>query len=336
MTPPDESFLRRALRPMLARPGELPPDDGRWALEMKWDGVRAVAFVTAGSARFVSRTGEDITMAYPELRGLGPAVHGQQAVLDGEIVAFDTGGRPDFETLQPRIHVRSATQADQLAASVPVSYLAFDLLSLDGVTLLDEPYRQRRALLDALGLDGPHWHTPPASIGVAAADVLAVSNKYGLEGIVAKRLDSRYEPGKRTGSWLKIKNLRQQEAVVGGWQPGEGVRAGHIGSLLIGVYPRVAGAGEPGTGLTFAGHVGTGFTQQSLQLLAAELEPLRRADSPFATPVPPEQARRAIWTDPELVIDVSFTDWTRTGRMRAASYRGLRRDKPAAEVIRET
>jgi bifunctional non-homologous end joining protein LigD len=312
---------------MLARPGPLPPDDGRWALEMKWDGVRALAFASGRKARLVSRTGEDISAAYPELRGLGPALGGRQALLDGEIVAFDAGGRPDFEVLQPRIHVRYPEQAERLAASLPVAYLVFDVLHLEQVSLLDAGYADRRELLDTLGLDGPNWHTPPASTGVPGAGVQAVSVQHGLEGIVAKRLDSRYEPGRRSGNWLKIKNFRQQEAVIGGWQPGEGGRSGQIGSLLIGYYQQGA--------LIYAGHVGTGFTQASLRLLGERLAPLRRPASPFTSPVPGPDARRAVWAEPRLVIDVRFTDWTQAGRMRAPSYRGLRQDKPPAEVIRE-
>lgn len=314
--------------PMLARAGPLPPDDGTWALEMKWDGVRALAYAGNGAVRLVSRTGGDVTPAYPELHGLGAALAGRQALLDGEIVVLGAGGWPDFEALQERIHVRSPLAARQLSASRPVTYLAFDLLQLDGQPLLEAPYRQRRALLESLGLDGRHWQTPPSFTGAAGGDVLAVSRQHGLEGVVAKRLDSRYEPGRRSGSWIKIKNLRHQEAVIGGWQPGEGGRAGQLGSLLVGVQ-------EP-AGLAFAGHVGTGFSQQTLAMLGRRLAPLRRATSPFATPVPPAQARTAVWAEPQLVIEVTFTGWTRAGRLRAPSYRGLRPDKDPAGVVRES
>jgi len=315
------------LQPMLARADVMPPDDGAWALEMKWDGVRALAFAAHGQVRLVSRTGQDITHAYPELHGLGTAVGPRQALLDGEIVALGESGWPDFEALQHRIHVSSPSAAERLAAHLPVTYLAFDLLHLEGQPLLDLPYRERRALLESLGLHGPSWQTPPSFTEEAAADVLAVSRQHGLEGIVAKRLESRYEPGKRSGSWRKIKNIRRQEAVVGGWKPGQGNRAGQIGSLLIGVH-------TPG-GLSYAGHVGTGFTQPTLRMLGRRLAPLRRDSPPFATPVPPEHARGAIWADPVLVVDVAFTGWTRAGRMRAPSYQGLRVDKDPAEVSRE-
>ncbi len=313
--------------PMLARIGDLPADDGAWAYEMKWDGLRALAYIGGGRVRLMSRTGQDLTQDYPELGGLGAAVGRRQAVLDGEIVALGEDSWPDFERLQQRMNARKPGLAQRLAPQVPVTYLAFDLLHLDGRPLLDEPYRARRALLEELDLQGPRWQTPPSFTGEAGADVRAVSVQHGLEGIVAKRLASRYEPGRRTGSWRKIKNLQQQEVVVGGWKPGEGVRAGRFGSLLIGVQ----GAG----GLEYAGHVGTGFSQQALDMLWQRLTPLRRATSPFASPVPPEHARPAVWVEPALVIDVAFTGWTSAGRMRAPTYRGLRVDKDPAEVIRE-
>ena len=320
LPPPDR------IVPMQARMGDLPGGDGGWAYEMKWDGVRALAYIENRRVRLLSRTGQDITGSYPELAGLGAAVGRRQAVLDGEIVAMGEDSWPDFERLQQRMHARPAMVA-RLAESVPVTYLAFDLLHLDGRPLLDEPYQARRALLDELALQGPSWQTPPSFTGEAGADVQAVSKQHGLEGIVAKRLASRYEPGKRTGSWLKIKNLHEQEVVVGGWKPGEGKRAGVFGSLLIGV--------QDTGGLEYAGHVGTGFSDQALDMLWQRLTPLRRATSPFASEVPPEHARRAVWVDPVLVIDVSFTVWTQAGRMRAPSYRGLRTDKDPAEVTRE-
>ncbi len=316
------------LQPMLARAGPLPPDNGGWALEMKWDGVRALAYVDHGQVRLLSRAGETVTVAYPELLGLGEALAGRLAVLDGEIVALGAGGWPDFEALQPRIHIRAPVAAQRLAATAPVTYLAFDLLHLDGLWLLDAPYRQRRALLEALHLDGPHWQTPPSFTGVPGREVLAVSVAHSLEGVVAKRLDSRYEPGRRSSSWVKVKNVRHQEVIVGGWQPGAGNRAGQIGSLLVGV--------SEATGLVYAGHVGTGFTQQALGMLGGRLSGLHRATSPFASPVPPPQARTAVWVEPVLVIEVTFTGWTRAGRMRAPSYRGLREDKGPGEVSRES
>ena len=283
--------------PMLATSGTLPVGDAGWAYEMKWDGLRALAFISGGQVRLTSRTARDITFVYPELAGLATAVEAEQAILDGEIVAFGDGSWPDFEALQQRMNISTAAQAKVLAAQVPVSYLAFDLLWLNGQALLDEPYARRRQLLEDLGLGGGRWQVPPAFIGESAADVQAVSQQQHLEGVIAKRLASRYEPGRRTTSWRKIKNVRRQEVVIGGWKPGEGGRAGWIGSLLVGVHD------DDGT-LVYSGHVGTGFTQQTLRMLADRLAPLRRDTSPFARTIPAEDARFARWVEPELVAEV--------------------------------
>lgn len=314
------------IRPMLAITAELPPDDGSWAHEMKWDGLRAIAYAQNGSLALVSRNGRDITRTYPDLGGLAAALPAAGAVLDGEIVALGTGPAPSFESLQARMNIGDAAQAQRLAAQVPVTYLAFDLLYLDGKLLLQVPYRDRRALLDELAVHGPGWQTPPSFAGESGADVLRVSILQGIEGLVAKRLDSRYVQG-RSASWRKIKNIRRQEAVVGGWKPGAGGRAGQIGSLLIGVYGPA--------GLSYAGHVGTGFSQQVLAMLGQRLASLRRGTSPFATGVPREDARSAVWAEPVLVIEVAFAQWTAAGRMRQPSYKGLRFDKEPAEVVRE-
>ena len=316
-----------SLRPMLATAATLPVRDEGWAYEMKWDGIRALAFARDGALRLVSRTGRDVTLVYPELAGMAAALGVSQAVLDGEVVAFGESDWPEFEALQQRMNISSAAQARALAAQVPVSYLAFDLLWLDGKPRLDRPYTERRRLLDGLNLSGGNWQAPPAFIGEAGADVQAVSREHNLEGIMAKRLQSRYEPGRRSQSWLKIKNLRRQEVVIGGWKPGEGGRAGGIGSLLVGV--------QEASGLAYSGHVGTGFTQQTLRMLAGKLAPLHRDTSPFATAVPAEDARYARWVEPVLVAEIAFSDWTRSGRLRAPSYKGLRDDKDPAEVVRE-
>jgi bifunctional non-homologous end joining protein LigD len=325
--------LPAALTPMLAAPGEPPSVDlGAWAVEFKWDGVRALAFIEAGRLRLASRTGKDITATYPEVAGLGHAIGHKQALLDGEIVAF-SGGRPDFEALQPRMHVSSPAQAVRLAELTPVTYLAFDVLQLDGRPLTALPYADRRQILEGIIPNGGSWLSPPTFPGEDLEAVMAASVANGLEGVVIKRLDAPYEPGARSGSWRKIKNLLQQEVVVAGWKPGKGNRAGLIGSLLIGYYETGAGGARR---LLYCGHVGTGFSDETLRMLTRRLERLRRPDSPFDSPVPPEYARPAVWVEPRLVIEVTFDRWTRAGRMIAPAYQGLREDKDPADVVRET
>src|ERR1700735_2652457 len=203
MTPPGGPPRPASLAPMLARPGS--PPAGRlaeWAVEMKWDGVRALAFIERGRLRLVSRTGKDISATYPDLAALGGAVTGAQALLDGEIVAF-TDGRPDFEALQPRMHVSSADAAFRLSSTIPVSYLAFDVLHADGVRLTARPSFERRKTLDTIISNGPRWLAPPNFPGPDLDAVRAASVANGLEGGVVKRLDSVYEPGARTGGRVK-------------------------------------------------------------------------------------------------------------------------------------
>jgi bifunctional non-homologous end joining protein LigD len=315
------------MRPMLAVTGPAPRDPENWALELKWDGVRALAYIERGQVRLMSRTERDITVTYPELARLGAATTHKQLLLDGEIVVFGADGWPEFEALQPRMHVGSAPQAAILAGQRPVTYLIFDVLQLDGRPLLDLEYHERRAILDGLALTGPYWQAPPWFPGTDFEAVQAVSVSHAMEGVVAKRLDSHYLPGVRTDNWRKIKNVHTQEAVVAGYKPGKGNRTGQVGSLLIGV--------NDASGLVYAGHVGTGFTDETLRMLGGKLRPLRRPDSPFDGPVPPEHARPAVWVEPRLVIEVSFDRWTKAGRMRAPVYKGLRDDVDPKDVVRE-
>jgi bifunctional non-homologous end joining protein LigD len=315
------------IQPMLATTGQMPADDSAWAYEMKWDGIRAIAVAEAGAVTLHGRSGRDMTASYPELQALAGAAGGRPVTLDGEIVAFGPDGWPSFESLQQRMNLTAPSQVRRRAAEIPATYLAFDLLVIDGERLTSLTYEQRRSRLDALGLHGPSWQAPPAFIGVPGADVRALSARHGLEGIMAKRLASRYEAGRRSSSWLKIKNTCRQEFVVGGWKPGLGERSDLIGSLLLGVQGQ--------EGLTYVGHVGTGFTLATLRMISARLAPLRRDTSPFGETVPPEHARGAVWAEPTVVIEAEFARWTESGRLRAASYQGLRPDKDPAEVIRE-
>jgi bifunctional non-homologous end joining protein LigD len=319
------------LVPMLAKAGPLPPkrEDPQWAYEIKWDGVRAVVFSEPGRMRLVTRNGNDVTARYPELARMNRALSMHRAILDGEVVAFDADGRPSFGALQGRMHLTRDSAVKRLAKEKPVTYMAFDLLWLDGRSLMDRPYEERRAALRALLPDGERWQVPDHVVG-GGEQLLAATREQGLEGIVAKRLDSIYEPGRRTGGWRKIKNTNRQEFVIGGWLPGEGRRRERIGALLVGVREEEDGR------LRFAGRVGTGFTEAELDRLAELLQPLVQDESPFdVVPKGVKIPREAVWVAPELVCEVEFVEWTREGVLRAPSYKGLREDKPATLVVRE-
>lgn len=324
---PDWTPLPDQVEPMLAVPGDLPPSDqdDSWAYEFKWDGVRALARVEGGRLRLHARKGTDITWRYPELRALGGALGSTEIWLDGEIVAFDEG-RPSFALLQRRLNTDSERLVRKLAVEAPVTYLVFDVLHLDGRSCLDLPYTERRALLDALGLRGPHWLVPPTYPGEGAA-VMAAAAEQRLEGVIAKRLGSRYLPGRRSTDWVKITTFRTMEVVVGGWRPGDGRRSDTLGSLMVGV--------PTGEGLRYVGQVGTGFTDETLRSLITTLRPMTRPTSPFANEVPRERARGATWVEPTLVGEVMFRNWTPDHRLRAPSWRGLRPDKDLDDLLIE-
>jgi bifunctional non-homologous end joining protein LigD len=321
---PSAEEMPEFVEPMLARLSTMPPADSRWAFEVKWDGVRAIARCRPGRLALLTRNRNEVTSAYPELRGLMDALGSHEAMLDGEIVAFDQQGRPSFQALQGRMHLRGDSAVRRLAARHPVTYLIFDLLWLDGHSLMELPYEQRRARLLALELHGEHWRTPAHHLD-HGDELLAQTRKHGLEGVIAKRLDSPYTPGSRGGDWLKIKNSQRQELVIGGWTEGKGARRNRFGALELGVHDR-DGA------LRYAGKVGTGFSEQELDRLMSLLRPLARKTSPFTGPQP---AKGTHFVRPTLVAEIEFSEWTDEGRLRQASYQGLRDDKPAAEVMRE-
>ncbi|MDP9376461.1 MAG: DNA ligase D [Actinomycetota bacterium] len=326
MDPPDDpdriEFPSRLL-PMLARAGQLPAPERDWGFEVKWDGVRALAYSQPGRLRLESRNANDITARYPELKPLNRALSSHEVVLDGEVVAMDEEGRPSFERLQHRMHLTGDAQVRRRSLEIPVVYVIFDLLFLDGHLITEQPYEQRRAALDQLALAGTHWQVPRYIRG-EGTELLEVARQRRLEGIVAKRLDSAYEPGRRSSVWLKIKVTRRQELVIAGWLPGAGRRLERIGALLTGYY-------EQGS-LRFAGKVGTGFTEQELDRLARLLVPLQRPASPFDGRQP---QRGAVFCEPRLVAEIEFTEWTGDGMLRHPSYKGLRDDKSPQDVRRE-
>jgi len=321
---PEREEMPAAITPMLARLADsVPHPDRGWAYEFKWDGARAVVFNEPGSLRVVSRTGEDLTRRYPELRRLAEALGSHTAIVDGEIVALGEDGVPRFEQLQQRIGLNTEADVRRKMKQVPVYYFAFDLLYLDGHRLTDVPYETRRERLRSLQLSGPSWQTPEHQVGHGQA-MLQASRASGLEGIVAKRLDSPYEEGRRSAAWLKIKNRRRQDLVIGGWLDGEGRRQGAPGALLVGY--------REGDQLVYAGRVGTGFTDATLARLAELMAPLARDSSPFDRGRPPASAH---FIEPRLVGDFEFSDWTRADQVRAGAFKGLRTDVDAGEVVRE-
>lgn len=307
--------------PMLATPARhVPGEDDEWSAEIKWDGVRALAFVSGREAVLRGREGNDISATYPEVTADLAAASGRRSViLDGEIVAFDRG-RPSFSMLQRRMHVARPTGI--LRSAVPVSYVAFDLLHQAGRSLLRNPYAQRRAMLDALaletGFESGTVSVPPAFPGEVRA-VIDASRQLGLEGVMLKRLRSYYYPGRRSGSWLKIRHLLAADVVIGGWLPGNGSRLSLAGSVIVG---RPGPAGSPG--LQYLGQVGSGFTVRELRELTSRLRQLDRLSSPFAEPLPPAVTRRAHWVHPVLNAEVSYGELTPAGRLRHPVWRGLR------------
>lgn len=324
--PPGWEPLPEHLRPMLCTAGPLPDSDAGWSYECKWDGLRAIVAVEGGRVRISSRNDLDVTGSYPELRALGLALGTKQLLLDGEIVAFDDEGRTSFSLLQQRMHVADAAKARRLAVSVPVSLLIFDVLHVDGRATLELPYEERRRLLESLELAGECWATPPVFTGRTGAEVLRGALAAGIEGVVCKRLDSRYLPGRRSDQWRKVKGVRTQEVVIGGYTAGQGHRADTIGALIVGI---------PGEGgLLYAGKVGTGFSDQALDQLRARLGRLTRVTSPFVGQLPRAQVADATWVRPSLVGEVAFSQWTKDGRMRHPSWRGLLEGVSPGEIHR--
>lgn len=254
---------------------------------------------------------------------MGRNVGSREVILDGEVVALDETGRPSFEQIQQRMGLTSESDVRRKMKSVPVTYMLFDVLWQDGHSLMEQPYVERRRVLDGLKLAGGSWQTPPYERAGGQA-MLQASAKAGLEGIMAKKLQSTYEPGRRSGAWVKIKNRNRQELVIGGWLEGEGKRRGLPGALLVGYHDK----GK----LVYAGKVGTGFTDAVLEQLAESMKPLALDSSPFDVGSP---ARKARFVRPKLVAEVEFVEWTRSGQLRAPSFKGLRSDKPARQVVRE-
>jgi bifunctional non-homologous end joining protein LigD len=341
MAAPDRAAVELAsawsAQPMLATPGvgTQVPEGPQWRYEFKWDGVRALLSLrpgdAAGAVTINARSGAEITVTYPEVADLGAgllAELGTSVRLDGEIVAFDAAGRPSFEALQGRMAVNSLRRARGLAAQIPVAYMIFDVLVLDDQVTMALPYDERRRLLESLPLQPPPSLRAP---DVTGAQVLAIAREQGLEGIVAKRGDRPYEPGRRSPSWMKFPLKQRQDVVIGGWEEGQHGRAGQLGALLVGVH-------DDDGRLIYAGQVGTGFSGKALREMQQRLTELATDQSPFADldSIAPRERRGAHWVRPILVASVEFRNWTAEGRLRAPSYKGLRPDIAPEAVVRDT
>jgi bifunctional non-homologous end joining protein LigD len=302
-------------RPMLATLAADVPGGTGWTFEVKWDGYRALAYVRAGDCRLVSRTGNDLTPRFEEIaKATVKATKSPDAVLDGEVCALDEHGRSSFSAMQ--------------RGTGTLVYYVFDVLELDGEPLVSLPLGERRARLDKL-LDRRSRTVRLSETFDDGEALLAAAREQGLEGIMAKRLDSEYCQGKRTRLWLKVKTHGRQEFVIAGYTRGEGRRSSSFGSLVLAVN-------EGGT-LRYVGNVGTGFNEREIERLLRLLRPLERRDSPF--PAPPKMPRvrkgDVVWVEPKLVAEVAFSEWTHDGHLRQPSYQGLREDKRATDVRAE-
>lgn len=302
------------LQPMLATPARDRsglPRGPRWAYEVKWDGVRAMADTTGGRLRLWSRNGNDITVAYPELAGLAAV---PDAVVDGEIVAM-AGGVPSFAALAERMHVREAGRAAVLARSQPVTFVAFDVLTWAGQDVTHRTYDERRALLDLLpAVD----HVQPSPVYTDGDALWQVTLDHGLEGVVAKLRGSTYQPGRRSHDWVKLPHRRTRTALVGGWRE-ETTGTGRLGAVLLGA--------QDGTGaLRYLGRAGSGLAGTLASLVRTTLAEHARDGSPFDDPVPAADARGTHWCEPLVVVDTLYLSRTPGGRLRQPVVRGIRTD----------
>ena len=307
----------RRYQPTLATLADAVPKGSDWLFEIKWDGYRIIATVSGGEPELRSRKDQDYTKRFENVsKELVKALKTPDCVVDGEVCALDEEGRPSFSAMQ------------QAKSGTPIVYYVFDLLEVEGDPITDLPIEERRKRLEKL-LDKRNKTVRFSESFDDGEALLAAANKQGLEGIMAKRLGSRYLPGRRSRDWLKIKGHGRQEFVIAGYTRGKGRRLGTLGSLVLGMYE--------GDELVYVGNVGTGFNDQEIDRLLAKLKPLERKTSPFkgVPKMPRVRKGDVIWAEPKLVAEVEFVEWTHDGRLRAPAYKGLRDDKEAVEVHRE-
>lgn len=308
------------MRPMLASTGTVIPGGPEWVHEIKWDGMRVLADVADGRLRLSSRNEKDVTASFPELSTLaGPGVP-DDMLLDGEVVALDAG-LPSFSALAERIHVSNAGKARSLAVARPVTFMVFDLLRLDGVGLTDQPLAQRRATLEGISLAGPNVQVPPTYDDGGALQIATLQQ--GLEGVVSKRLSSRYSPGRRSPDWLKFPHRTSRSVVIGGWRL-ETDSARRLGAILVGrPTPQ---------GLAYLGRVGSGLVGREQERVLRALQGRSVDTSPFADEVPHIDAQGTRWVQPEVVVEVRSLGLSAQGRLRHPAYRGLRPDLSPDDV----
>jgi bifunctional non-homologous end joining protein LigD len=322
------SAKARFIEPMKAKPVEKPPATGDWIYELKFDGIRLIAVKAGEKVALLSRNRNDLSGRFPEILAAVKTLPVRECVIDGEVVALDDEGRSSFQLLQER---------EMEGRRSPVYFYAFDLLQLDGKSLLSLPLEARKDVLEKLlaQTGDPIRYSGP--IGGHADRLLQEVKRRGLEGIIGKRRNSVYEPGRRSGAWIKLKCVHQQEFVIGGYTPPQGARK-YFGAILVGYYKDKK--------LMFAGKVGTGFTTKSLSMLYQKFQKEARGDCPFADlpskhdgqwvqDITPSMMRKMHWVNPKFVAEIKFAEWTRDNKLRAPVFLGLREDKKPGEVVRE-
>ena len=329
-SPPDlPSAKARFIEPMKAKLVEKPPTMGDWIYELKFDGIRLIGIKRGDKVSLLSRNENDLTKRFPEIVEAMKALPVRECVIDGEVVALDDEGRSSFQLLQAR---------EMEGRKSPVYFYAFDLLELDGKSLLSLPLEARKDVLEKICTDVGDPVRYSGAIGGDAEQLLKEVERRGLEGIIGKQRNSVYEPGRRSGAWIKLKCVREQEFVIGGYTPPQGARK-HFGAVLVGYYEKKK--------LVFAGKVGTGFAAKSLAMLHKKFQKEARDDCPFIDlpskrngqwiqDITPSMMRKMHWVNPVFVCEIKFAEWTRDGKLRAPVFLGLREDKAGTEVVRET
>jgi bifunctional non-homologous end joining protein LigD len=323
----------RFIEPMKAKLVETPPATGDWIYELKFDGIRLIALKREEKVSLLSRNQNDLSARFPEIVVAIKNLPARECVIDGEVVALDDQGRSSFQLLQA---------LEMEGRKSPVYFYAFDLLQLDGKSLLNLPLEARKSVLEKLCRDAGDPIRYSGPIGTDAKILLEEVKRRGLEGIIGKLRNSVYEPGRRSGAWIKLKCVHEQEFVIGGYTPPQGARK-HFGAILVGYYENKK---KGDSRLVFAGKVGTGFDSKMLSLLHKKLRQEERDDCPFVDlpsnqngqwvqGITPSMMKKMHWVNPKFVAQIKFAEWTRDGKLRAPVFVGLREDKKPTDVVQE-